>query len=50
MCAWPCRLKAGEGAVARYGGLPPYAETGQYVAGIIGRYGKTQHPYAVAAD
>jgi soluble lytic murein transglycosylase-like protein len=41
---------AGEGAVARHGGLPPYAETRQYVAGIIGRYGKTQHPYVVTAQ
>jgi soluble lytic murein transglycosylase-like protein len=41
---------AGEGAVARHGGLPPYAETRNYVAGIIGRYGKTQHPYAVVAQ
>jgi soluble lytic murein transglycosylase-like protein len=38
---------AGEGAVTRHGGLPPYTETRQYVAGIIGRYGKTQHPYVV---
>lgn len=38
---------AGEGAVTRYGGLPPYAETRQYVAAIIGRYGRTQHPYVV---
>lgn len=41
---------AGEGAVARHGGLPPYAETRQYVAGIIGRYGKTQHPYVQTAE
>ena len=40
---------AGEGAVARHGGLPPYPETRNYVAGIISRYGKTEHPYAVVA-
>ncbi len=40
---------AGEGAVARHGGLPPYAETRNYVAGIISRYGKTEHPYTVVA-
>lgn len=41
---------AGEGAVQRHGGLPPYAETRQYVAGIVGRYGKTQHPYVVTSQ
>ena len=41
---------AGEGAVERHGGLPPYSETRQYVAGIIGRYGKTQHPYVITAE
>jgi soluble lytic murein transglycosylase-like protein len=41
---------AGEGAVVRHGGLPPYAETRQYVAGIVGRYGKTQHPYVITAE
>lgn len=40
---------AGEGAVERHGGLPPYAETRSYVAGIISRYGKTEHPYTVVA-
>jgi soluble lytic murein transglycosylase-like protein len=40
---------AGEGAVARHGGLPPYAETRNYVAGIISRYGKTEHPYTIVA-
>lgn len=40
---------AGEGAVARHGGLPPYTETRNYVAGIISRYGKTEHPYTVIA-
>ncbi len=28
---------AGEGAVARHGGIPPYAETQRYVKRIIGR-------------
>ncbi|WP_372717733.1 lytic transglycosylase domain-containing protein [Immundisolibacter sp.] len=41
---------AGEGNVSKHGGVPPFAETRQYVAGIIGRYGKTQHPYTVTAD
>lgn len=32
---------AGEGAVARYGNrVPPYPETMQYVANVMGRYGK----------
>jgi soluble lytic murein transglycosylase-like protein len=30
---------AGEAAVERYGGVPPYAETRAYVAKILGRYG-----------
>jgi len=29
---------AGEGAVARYRGLPPYLETRQYVNKVIGAY------------
>jgi soluble lytic murein transglycosylase-like protein len=29
---------AGGGAVARYGGIPPYPETQNYVSEILGRY------------
>ena len=35
---------AGEGAVDKYEGVPPYAETQAYVRIIIGRYGQTYHP------
>lgn len=35
---------AGEGAVERFGGVPPFAETQRYVRAVIERYGKTQHP------
>jgi soluble lytic murein transglycosylase-like protein len=35
---------AGEGAVERHGGVPPYAETRAYVRRILGRYGKQHHP------
>ena len=35
-----CRLNAGEAAVERFGGVPPYAETQAYVGQIIRRYGK----------
>ena len=35
---------AGEGAVAKYNGVPPYSETQKYVRNIIGRYGQTYHP------
>lgn len=31
---------AGEGAVAKYGGIPPYKETLKYVPSVIGRYEK----------
>jgi len=30
---------AGQGAVSRYGGLPPYAETIHYIERILSRYG-----------
>jgi soluble lytic murein transglycosylase-like protein len=35
---------AGEGAVAKYNGVPPYSETQNYVRIITGRYGKLHHP------
>ena len=35
---------AGEGAVDKYNGVPPYAETQNYVRNIIARYGQTYHP------
>ena len=36
---------AGEGAVDRHGGVPPYAETRDYVKKIRRLYGAPQHPY-----
>jgi len=36
---------AGEGAVNRYRGVPPYAETRAYVLRIIGGFGRLDHPY-----
>lgn len=35
---------AGEGAVDKYEGVPPYSETQNYVKIISQRYGKTYHP------
>lgn len=35
---------AGEGAVERYKGVPPYQETRNYVKTILNRYQKTEHP------
>jgi soluble lytic murein transglycosylase-like protein len=35
---------AGEGAVDKYNGVPPYNETQNYVSTIVARYGKTFHP------
>lgn len=32
---------AGPAAVARYGGIPPYAETQRYVAKVLGFYGQS---------
>jgi peptidoglycan DL-endopeptidase CwlO len=32
---------AGEGAVRRFGGIPPYAETQAYVSKILGLLGRT---------
>ena len=36
---------AGEGAVEKYRGIPPYAETRRYVQKITGMYPKAMHPY-----
>jgi soluble lytic murein transglycosylase-like protein len=36
---------AGEGAVNRYGGIPPFAETRGYVKRIMQLFGKSEHPY-----
>ena len=35
---------AGEGAVDKFGGVPPYSETQNYVHNISARYGKAYHP------
>lgn len=37
---------AGEKAVEKYDGVPPFAETRAYVAKILRRYGKRHHPTA----
>ena len=39
---------AGEGAVDKYNGVPPYNETRNYVKIISQRYGKTFHPIAAS--
>jgi soluble lytic murein transglycosylase-like protein len=36
---------AGEGAVEKYRGIPPYPETRNYVKKITGIYKKASHPY-----
>ena len=36
---------AGEGAVDRHGGIPPYAETRDYVRRIQAVYALTEHPF-----
>ncbi|HEX6362823.1 MAG TPA: transglycosylase SLT domain-containing protein [Albitalea sp.] len=36
---------AGEGAVERHGGVPPYGETRAYVQRILQAVGRTAHPY-----
>ncbi len=41
---------AGEGAVDKYDGIPPYDETQNYVRKIVSRYGKTYHPILPRAD
>ncbi|MGI8898559.1 MAG: lytic transglycosylase domain-containing protein, partial [Pyrinomonadaceae bacterium] len=35
---------AGEGAVDKYNGVPPYNETQNYVRKIVANYGKAFHP------
>lgn len=39
---------AGEGAVERYGGVPPYAETEAYVAKVTALYPHRHHPFEPA--
>ena len=41
---------AGEGSVDKHGGIPPFAETQNYVRIITGRYGKTYHPVLAPED
>lgn len=41
---------AGEGAVDKFKGVPPYSETLNYVHMIAARYGKTYHPVLSPAD
>jgi len=41
---------AGEGAVDKYDGIPPYNETRNYVKIISKRYGKTHHPVLSPAE
>jgi soluble lytic murein transglycosylase-like protein len=38
---------AGEGAVDKFGGVPPYSETQNYVRNISARYGKAYNPVLV---
>jgi len=41
---------AGEGAVDKYKGVPPFGETQDYVKKIVTNYGKTYHPILTPAD
>jgi len=41
---------AGEGAVDKYQGVPPYPETQNYVNKIVSHYGKTYHPVLSPED
>jgi soluble lytic murein transglycosylase-like protein len=41
---------AGEGAVDKYKGVPPYGETQNYVKKIVTNYGKAYHPILPPAD
>lgn len=36
---------AGENAVAKYGGVPPFKETQRYIQKVRSLYGKTWHPF-----
>lgn len=39
---------AGPGAVARYGGVPPYAETREYISDIYDRWSRVQRDQGVS--
>jgi hypothetical protein len=41
---------AGEGAVDKYKGVPPYGQTQNYVRTIVADYGKTYHPVLTPDD
>jgi hypothetical protein len=41
---------AGEGAVVKYQGVPPYSETRNYVRRVVANYGKTYHPVLSAEN
>ncbi|HEV7397444.1 MAG TPA: lytic transglycosylase domain-containing protein [Pyrinomonadaceae bacterium] len=41
---------AGEGAVDKYKGIPPYPETQSYVSKIVSDYGKSYHPVLSPED
>jgi hypothetical protein len=41
---------AGEGAVDKYKGIPPYHETENYVKKIVANYGRTYHPIVSPED
>ena len=41
---------AGEGAVDKYKGIPPYNETQNYVKKIVANYGKSYHPVLTPAE
>lgn len=41
---------AGEGTVNRYRGVPPYAETREYVKRILAQFGDKQHPFDPAVS